>query len=642
MDASFDSSVSGSDAGFQLFNDLLEENDAYATEDLQCRDSPARSEDSSVVGADGRRAVGEEVLEGTRCTPVVVSCCPSLKISCLGAKQHDVKMNLVPLFAKSALKERQGDLVHADTPRLGFTNSPNGFWHFKSHLRSIFNPHRIEQIDGVRALLAIWTILSAVYVSQGDLYPEYRNKFSCGEYDIPMNRTNKSSGLRHTNIVLLSSGTYMALNGFLMLSGFLLSKQLIEEYRGYGYIRLSHFYIKRMARVAPTYFLAYPLYLFFRSERSEGCEVWTNAVFVNNYMASQTLPGCFDNSWIIALFMQLFLILPIVVLAMFVGSNSSLGSVALGWRVPATLVLACLTFRGAALMGEPVDTSQWKVSSKCIFDSWSILKMSPFFVGAFFAILQYEEVARDAQDLANVRTKIPTGSLSPIAGNSPSRRKRDSWESSDSMFDESTSDIFLQRAHGRRRETSGRKMSILRKKRCKNLLSLVQAFVAFLVMVVTSEFSYHPTVEEVGVGGKLGIYLLLLGPTINSIALGVLLSLLMRNRQSKISKALGFRIFTPISRCLFSILLVHRIVVQHVSQVVATGFNVSPKDEFALWLVISFAISLVCCVFFGCILYSFVEKPFVACVENKRHELSAYGMLPTVGNGEAGRASGGE
>ena len=620
------------DLDYRLYADLIQEHEDYAArqEEEYNKESPTFSEaGSSQLVEDDE---GAEVLEGTSCQLHVKKCCP-FHVSCRGAKNHDVKMRQVPLFAKNALEAKQGAVLHDSTPFLWEAEVTTAFWHYRSHIRGMFTPHRIEQIDGVRALFIIWTFLSTVYESHNGAHGE--TDFVCGlptgagrNASHPINSVSRN-GLMFADFspgsILLSSGSYSSLNGLLFLSGFLLSKQLIEEYRQHGYLRVSYFYFRRLVRIVPAYFSCFFLYFFLRPQ-PQSCNVWTNAFFVNNFISAETDSGCYDNSWIISLFVQLFTILPFIILGMFVrGTSKRDGGVALGWRVPAVLVLVGLACRGFMLLGLSKDINRWHVSVKCKFDSWLFLKMSPFFVGVFFAMLQYEEVARDAQDLVHVRTSLPAGSLSPLTGRSPERRtRRESWESSDSMFDEANVVSASGNEHifqAGRTARGGR-----RKGKCGVFINrwspAVEICVALTVLVVTAVFSYHRSSTLLGM--RMDVTLMLGGPTLFSIALGCLLSVVMRNRESVVAKFLAWSAFVPMSKCVYSMLLVQHVVTEETAFFVANSLQVSPTSNYVPWYFVTLFFCLVFSFVVGGLLYLLIEAPFRTCLNDKRKKIRMY------------------
>ena len=116
-----------------------------------------------------------------------------------------------------------------------------------------------------------------------------------------------------------------------MLSGLLLSYLSIKEIdRRQGKFPFTSFYVHRLLRLSPAYYLAVflsfkvlphvgsgPLWLFM--DDVNHCEKywWTNILYINNFYPTSFFNGCYPVTWYMADYMQFFIISPIFLLLLY-------------------------------------------------------------------------------------------------------------------------------------------------------------------------------------------------------------------------------------------------------------------------------------------------------------------------------------
>ncbi len=95
---------------------------------------------------------------------------------------------------------------------------------------------------------------------------------------------------------------------FFVISGFLISCFLMEEYRNNGNIRFMRFYQRRFLRLMPAYFLAIVFGLLLLPENKQ--YVWSNLLYINNLMPAEThfMPW----TWSLAIEEQFYFLYPLL------------------------------------------------------------------------------------------------------------------------------------------------------------------------------------------------------------------------------------------------------------------------------------------------------------------------------------------
>ncbi len=159
-------------------------------------------------------------------------------------------------------------------------------------------------IDGVRAIAVLWVVVLHVFFFHLWIFPAQANFMF----------TNPVTGW-------LVNGL-LGVDLFFVISGFLIGSILFGEYREFGGIVFSRFYVRRFLRLIPVYTAVMLLGLYFLHEvpgmpkwlNAENS--WTNILYVNDFLpvAKQYLGWC----WSLAIEEQFYLLLPAFIL-IFIG-----------------------------------------------------------------------------------------------------------------------------------------------------------------------------------------------------------------------------------------------------------------------------------------------------------------------------------
>jgi peptidoglycan/LPS O-acetylase OafA/YrhL len=164
-----------------------------------------------------------------------------------------------------------------------------------------------------------------------------------------------------------ASGGYLGVDLFFVLSGFLISTLLLEEWAGSGRIKLGAFWARRAKRLLPALFLvvaALALYLIFNAifgapganglvdlAGLRGDAIWT-LLYANNwhlvfahqsYFAQFSTPSPLQHTWSLAIEEQFYLVWPLVLLLL-------LGVARGAWRRTGMIITVTLGVLSSVLM----------------------------------------------------------------------------------------------------------------------------------------------------------------------------------------------------------------------------------------------------------------------------------------------------
>lgn len=109
---------------------------------------------------------------------------------------------------------------------------------------------------------------------------------------------------------------WTGVNLFFVLSGYLISSKLFEEVAKSGMISWRDFFIKRVFRIFPLFFLIVALYAFFpylREAEPMG-PIWRYLTFTQNFLLDIRNSGTFIHAWSLCVEEQFYLVLPVLVL----------------------------------------------------------------------------------------------------------------------------------------------------------------------------------------------------------------------------------------------------------------------------------------------------------------------------------------
>jgi peptidoglycan/LPS O-acetylase OafA/YrhL len=119
-------------------------------------------------------------------------------------------------------------------------------------------------------------------------------------------------------------GGFIGVDIFFVLSGFLITSLLMEEWFSSGTISLKHFYARRALRLLPALFvllIASCLYGFLFQSREMAMVTWREVLWVFFYFANWMLTmkhevGSLDHAWSLSVEEQFYLLWPILLLAL--------------------------------------------------------------------------------------------------------------------------------------------------------------------------------------------------------------------------------------------------------------------------------------------------------------------------------------
>jgi len=114
---------------------------------------------------------------------------------------------------------------------------------------------------------------------------------------------------------LWTKAGWVGVDLFLVLSGFLISGLLFQEYKDTGKIRVRRFLVRRGLKIWPSYYLlligATCLYFYNRSAMSKG-QLLSNLFIVQNYLPGHPNYLILSHTWTLALEEHFYLLLPLL------------------------------------------------------------------------------------------------------------------------------------------------------------------------------------------------------------------------------------------------------------------------------------------------------------------------------------------
>jgi peptidoglycan/LPS O-acetylase OafA/YrhL len=127
---------------------------------------------------------------------------------------------------------------------------------------------------------------------------------------------------------------------FFVLSGFLISNQLFEEWQKNLKISLGTFYLKRAFRILPPYFFVLLIYIFVPAfhEREKLAPLWKMFSFTQNYGQNIRIYGTFSHAWSLCVEEQFYLLLPLLMILIFTSRFKRKSA----WMIPAIFIFSLL------------------------------------------------------------------------------------------------------------------------------------------------------------------------------------------------------------------------------------------------------------------------------------------------------------
>lgn len=167
-------------------------------------------------------------------------------------------------------------------------------WSLKRNLKTLFvrENERWAFLDGYRAIGIFWVILGHTIMTTKDYFG--------------MERWGELVSQTPFYFQWIFNGD-VAVDGFLMVSGFLMANILMKQYQEHKTLNVKVFYLSRFLRLTPAYYLT--LIIFSLLLNTENKDVWPNFFYIQNFFDDYDrylLP----YTWSLAVEEQFYLLLP--------------------------------------------------------------------------------------------------------------------------------------------------------------------------------------------------------------------------------------------------------------------------------------------------------------------------------------------
>jgi len=166
----------------------------------------------------------------------------------------------------------------------------------RNNLHTLFirTNNRWSFLDGYRGVGILWVIVGHVLISLQYIYGMewWRETVE----NIPMYFQWVFNG-------------DIAVDGFLVVSAFLISSILMKQHNDQGRIKVLVFYLSRYMRLTPAYFIAIAIYLMIQPSSWEDKTIWPNLLYVQNFITDYSQYFMYF-SWSLAVEEQFYLCLP--------------------------------------------------------------------------------------------------------------------------------------------------------------------------------------------------------------------------------------------------------------------------------------------------------------------------------------------
>ncbi|RWY50317.1 acyltransferase family protein [Mucilaginibacter gilvus] len=140
-----------------------------------------------------------------------------------------------------------------------------------------------SNLDGIRAIAALMVVLSHIQLQ----------------------------GNQHQDVTEFKNFGKIGVTIFFTLSGFLISYLLLEEKKRFQKVSLKHFYIRRILRIWPLYFLLIAVGFFLYPAKGSMHALWLSVFLMPNVaFCMKLLPDMFDPIWSIGVEEQFYIFHP--------------------------------------------------------------------------------------------------------------------------------------------------------------------------------------------------------------------------------------------------------------------------------------------------------------------------------------------
>ena len=631
------------DDGYNLFKSLIEEHSQYyAKQKINNKDgiTASSSLSSLVLGSDGSGgsiidemmtlSIDEMIDDGTECCPKIIRCCP-LEIT----------------FLSSITGQEERSMFGQQQNNIHGSSCLSNFFNFSNHLKNIFQHRPIDYdlngvLYGIRVIALIWTLVSAIYIEGMEHNKNKLHFFWCGVKNIHNNNSTNLGEMKFQKPIpsrLLGRGTALSFNIFLFLSSYILSQQLIKEYRDVGFISITKFYLKRLLKMVPCCGIAFIIYHFFDTspQGNDNCNPITNIFFINNFFPDQISNQCYDNSWILSVFLQLYIVLPWLVLTTFIRVRSSINRGEngdnnddkdyndanknhLGFLHLLILVILNVIFRLYLQYIIVNDDINQMADMRCKLSVRPYFDFSPFLIGIIFSYREEEEKRIAIIIDEDRRHDAMIGSLSPVLkpSISPQRIKKLSKALVDSNFvlSKSMSDVNMNRSRAMKtnvrsisrgrapsydsiisKGTDGNK--ILSSLKAVSWIYVLISLILFIVVIMFNPTPDNSSIKDDRSNGTLYLIIFAIEPAVCALFFGIVISYAKSHVNGFIFKFLNLSMFVPLSNSSFTMLLLHKIILS-----LSLKFKIFNNE----WLDL---LSYFCFVFIsGILLTVLIERPF--------------------------------
>ncbi|XP_032678635.1 nose resistant to fluoxetine protein 6-like isoform X1 [Odontomachus brunneus] len=214
-----------------------------------------------------------------------------------------------------------------------------------SNLKKLFSPAHIDNlhidcIAGIKFISMVFILVghSLIFIMSG---PMLDKKF------------NDEAVTKIENSIFLNNP--LLVDTFLMLSGFLFCRILLQELDKRKSVNFLHLYVIRYFRLTPAYSVILGLYATWLTQLDRGprwsimrhekkkclSSWWTNLLYVNNYVNTDKI--CMFQSWYLAVDTQLFILAPAIIYPLWrwrkIGKCLLVGATAISIAIPFAITL---------------------------------------------------------------------------------------------------------------------------------------------------------------------------------------------------------------------------------------------------------------------------------------------------------------